>query len=193
MSGYPLPGLDDLARRLRDAREAAQTAQAAVAEADAALDDIARYQRLLWQEGAIGLNTVVLDALRFIGFDLYDAESSDLQIRTAGEPVLLEIEGSEHAIDLPPHYRLRQRIERALERGKAAPRGLLIVNGQRLRAPAERDAQVTDALRHAAESLRYAIAPTTGLFDAVRARLDRDDVAVAAYRRRLVTEDGWLA
>jgi hypothetical protein len=189
---HPLPGLDERAAALAAARDTLDSAQQQFDEAARAHDELARYRRLLWQEGAVGLNEVVVDALRLIGFDVYAQDPNALELRSGDTAVLVEIEASEHAVDLAPHYRLRQRIERAIEQRGSAPRGLLIVNGCRLAPPAERDGEVTDALRLAAETMRYAVAPTAGLFAAVAAQLDGRDDDVAAYRCRLINEDGVL-
>jgi hypothetical protein len=190
---HPLPGLDERAAALAAAREALDAAQQQFDAAERAHDELARYRRLLWQEGAVGLNEVVVDALRLIGFDVYAQDPNAIELRSGDTSVFVEIEASEHPVDLAPHYRLRQRIERAIEQRGSAPRGLLIVNGRRLAAPSERESQVTDALRLAAETMRYAVAPTAGLFTAVAAQLDGRDDEVAAYRARLVSEDGVLA
>jgi hypothetical protein len=189
---HPLPGLDERAAALADARETLDGAQQQFEEAERQHDELARYRRLLWQEGTVGLNEVVVDALRLIGFEVYAQDPNALELRSGATSVLVEIEASEHPIDLAPHYRLRQRIEKAIEQRGAAPRGLLIVNGCRLAAPADREPQTTDALRLAADTMRYAVAPTSGLFAAVAAQLDGRDDDVAAYRCRLISEDGVL-
>ncbi len=106
--------------------------------------------------------------------------------------LLLEIAASEHPIELDAHYRLRQRIEAAIAQRKIAPRGLLIINGRRLSAPADRADEATAALRTAAETMRYGIATTTGLFAAVAAHLAHDEATVSAYRCRLLRDEGLI-
>jgi hypothetical protein len=192
MSVYPLPDLDERAAELDVARQARDDAQQALDAAEAAYDQRARFQRLLWQEGAIGLDDVVIEALRLIGFEVYATNRQEMELRADGATVLFEIEASEHPIDLAAHHRLRQRIERTIERRGEAPRGVLFVNGQRLESPSLRTQQVSDALRLAAETMRYCIAPTASLYEAVAAQLRGDDAAVAAYRRALVATDGLL-
>ncbi len=156
-------------------------------------DDRARYTRLLWQEGQLGLEDAVLDGLKLVGFDVYGNNPEALELRLEGASVVLEIDASDGAVGLAAHYRLRQRIERAVERGWAAPRGLIVINGYRHTAPAERPAQASAPLRTLAETMSYAVAPSTGLFDVVAAKLSGDGAAVTAYRTRLITEHGWLA
>lgn len=189
---FVLPGLDERALAIDAARKTLDDAQSALAGAERAHDEAARYQRLLWQQGQVGLEDAVVDALRLIGFDVYANDPDALELRADGTRVLFEIEASDTAVDLAPHYRLRQRIERAIERTGDAPRGLIVVNGHRLLAPDERPPQVSDALRTAAETMRYAVATTAGLFDAVAAKLSGDEDAVAAYRRQLTAGEGLL-
>ncbi len=192
LRSFDLPGLDERAAALDAARQARDGAQEALDDAEAAYDGLARYRRLLWQEGALGLHAAVLDALRLIGADVYAHDPNALELRIDRRHVLLEIEASEHEIDLAPHYRLRQRIESAIERRGEAPRGLIIVNGRRLSQPSERSGEISDALRVAAETMRYCIAPASTLFTAVAAHLSGDTAAVAAYRCLLTTHDGPL-
>lgn len=193
LSRHPLPGLDERQVARDEAKRAVESAQASLLAVERAYDEIARYQRMLWQEGPLGLDDVVHDALRLIGFDVYANDPSAFELRAAGAAVFVEIEASEHQIDMAAHHRLRQRIERAIEQRGEAPRGLLIVNGCRLQEPPARPQQVTDAVRIAAETLRYCIATTAGLFHAVVAKLSGDEAAVAAYRERLITTDGIVA
>ena len=192
MPRYPLHGLDVRAQAVEAAAKALDAAQTALDAAERAHDEIARYQRLLWQQGQVGLDDAVIDALRVIGFEVYANDPNALELRSGSDRVLFEIDASDAAVDMAPHYRLRQRIEHAIERTGAAPRGLIIINGHRLLAPDERPPQASDALRTAAVTMRYAIATTASLFDAVAAKLSGADDAVAAYRGRLAEAEGLL-
>lgn len=188
-----LPGLSEMEARVAEARAVADEGARLLASVEAERYELAKYQRLLWQEGAVGLNAVVTDALRLIGFEVFDRSTPrEVEVRHDGVSAFIEIEGSDRQIDMTPHHRLRQRIERAIEKRGSAPRGILFVNGERLLAPIQRK-HVTDALRLASETMRYCIAPTTGLYNAVVAKLGGDDDAVAAYRERLMAHDGLLS
>lgn len=193
LSAHPVPGLVERDAALAAAGRALDGAQDEASAAAAARDALARWQDLLWQEGALGLEPVIVDALRLVGFDVYDQKADALELRGEGVPVLVEVEASEHPVGMAPHYRLRARIERAIVARGSAPRGLLIVNGCRLQAPSQRTKQASDELVLAAQTMRYGIGTTAGLFAAAMAKLSGDDDAVAAYRRRIVTEDGLLA
>jgi hypothetical protein len=148
-------------------------------------DDAQKYQRLLWQEGVDGLDAPVLDALRAIGCDVYANDPNALELRVDGTRVLLEIEGSDGPIDLTPHYRLRERIEREIMRSGAAPRAAMIINGRRHDPPRAREQQASPALCAAAALMRYGLIPTTVLFNAVAAKLAGDDAPAAALRKAL--------
>ncbi len=63
---YGLPGLDERAQAVDAARRALDAAQTALTGAERAHGEIARYQRLLWQQGQVGLEDAVADALRLI-------------------------------------------------------------------------------------------------------------------------------
>jgi hypothetical protein len=155
-------------------------------------DDRAHWLRLLWQEGQLGLEDVVLDALKLIGFDVYGTNPESLELRAQGLTVLLEIDASDSAVGLAAHYRLRQRIERAVERGGSAPRGLIVINGHRHTAPAARPPQASMGLRTLSETMSYAVAPSSLLFDAVAARLTGDENTASALRSRLLSEQGLI-
>jgi hypothetical protein len=192
MGAYALPGLDERNATLADARRDLDAAQAAFDEAERSHEELVRYQRLLWQDGAVGLDDVVIDALRLIGFEVYANDRASLELRCNESGALFEIEASEDRVDMAAHHRLRQRIERAIERGGVAPRGVLFVNGLRLQDPATRGAGVTEPLRVAASAMRYCVAPTATLYDAAAAKLRGDDAAVVTYRARLIETDGVL-
>jgi hypothetical protein len=195
VSKRDLPGLSQLASDVARAKARVEEAEAELRAAEEAHDEIARYQRLLWQEGALGLEEPVVDALKLIGFNVYASDPAGLQVRSGTAHAFVEIEASEHPVDLAPHYRLRQRIERAIERNPrmGPPRGILFVNGRRLDPPERRTQQASDALRTAAETMRYCIATTAGLYDAVATHLRGDSAAVEAYRQALLSTDGLLA
>jgi hypothetical protein len=109
----------------------------------------------------------VRDALRLLGFQVTDDLDRPAEAVWEGQTVLLEVEGSPEAVGMAPHHRLRRRLEEALERTAQPQRGLIVVNGYRLRPPEERPAQYADALRVAAETMRYGLVTGHQLFSAV--------------------------
>jgi hypothetical protein len=92
---------------------------------------------------------------------------------------------------MAPHYRLRARLDEVIERDRTAPRGLIVVNGERLREPSLRQTPYDDALRVAAEATRYAIVTADELFAAAVSALGgSDEAALATMRTRLLETDG---
>jgi hypothetical protein len=156
---FPVPGIEERRAEMLEAHDALEAARIARNSANAAYDELARYQRLLWQEGAIGIEEVVVDALRLIGFEVYAGTGGEIELRSE-PPALVEVAAGEHAVEIEAHHRLRQRTERVIEARGSAPRGVLFVNGYRLQAPDDRPQQVTDAVRIASETMRYRIATT---------------------------------
>lgn len=198
LASHEIPGLGERAQATATARAAADAATSALRDAEAHEQVLAKYRALLWQEGVAGLEPVVRDALRLIGFHVYDQNTDEVELRAStsgrgdGASIMLEIDASDAAAGMAAHYRLRQRIEAAIQKRGAAPRGLIIVNGYRLKPPAERPLQASDPLRLAAETMRYCIAPATALFDAVVAQLGGEADAIAAFHRTLATHDGYV-
>jgi hypothetical protein len=194
---YELPGLSErLAARDEAQRQLAQ-AQEALAAGEETVQELDRYRRLLWQEGKYGLEEPVRDALALLGLRVTPQDidtPAQIQLvanRRSQQVALLEVEASDEAAGMDGHYRLRRRLEEAIAQGKPK-RGLLIINGYRTQPPSQRPSQYQDALRVAAESLRYCIATTEQLFHAVRAALDGDEATVGAFRERLLTAEGVL-
>ncbi|OGO50720.1 MAG: hypothetical protein A2148_01575 [Chloroflexi bacterium RBG_16_68_14] len=194
---HELPGLSErLAARDEAERQVAQ-AQDALTAAEERVQELDRYRRLLWQEGKYGLEEPVRDALALLGFrlvpqDIDTPAQVHLEVGRRGQQVaLLEVEASDEAVGMDGHYRLRRRLEEAIAGGKPK-RGLLIINGYRTQPPSQRAAQYQDALRVAAESLRYCVTTTEQLFHACRAALEGDEATVHAFRERLLTTEGVL-
>lgn len=171
---HDLPGLAPLLESEARATDRLLEAETALAAARSERTEVSKYQRLLWQEGKFGLESIVRDALSVLGFDVMQNLDEPAVIRADGESAFLEVYGSEMAVDMAPHYRLRQRREEELRRDGHYPKGLVIVNGFRLTAPADRGPQYVDALRVAAESTRYCLMTTAQLFDLVKGTLSRE-------------------
>jgi len=197
LSEYQLPKLVERITAREEAKINLIEAETRLTASDEALEELERFRRLLWQEGRYGLEDGVRAALAFLGFQVYPQEL-DQPARIAltddrhnQRVALLEVDASEEAVGLDGHYRLRQRLEEAIAQGKPA-RGALIINGYRRTPPAERPAQYDEALRAAAERLRYCVATTEQLFHAVRAALEGDETTVHSFRERLLTTEGVL-
>jgi hypothetical protein len=189
---YALPGLAERETGRQEAERDLAAAEARLAEAGAQAETLERYRRLLWQEGKHGLEPLVRDALRLLGFKVTDDLDRPAEAVSGEETLLVEVEGSSEAVDMAPHYRLRRRLEEALEKAARRQRGLIVVNGYRLRPPDERPAQYTDALCAAAESMRYGLVTGVQLFRALEKALEKDEAAVAAFRDSVLRAEGPL-
>jgi hypothetical protein len=190
VADYALPRLDTARRRMEDAEAKLDELEAELDEATNEYRAIERYRRVLWQEGKYGFELPVRDALALLGFTQYSTPDLPGQFSYKGDQLLLEAESSTGVVGMDPHYRLRQRIEaRIVDDAREPPRGLIVVNGYRETEPSEREQQHAEALRVAAESMRYCVVTATDLFAAVKDKLeDRGDAD--AFCRKLLTTDG---
>ena len=188
-----LPGLVELEEEAATAGQRREAADSALEAAEQAVAELAQVRDVLWRGGEHGLLPAVLRCMTLLGFE----EASDDPSREP--PVLRSPEGdlqlvvaaSQGAVDMTPHYRLRQRLDAVIAQERRAARGVVVVNGERLSPPERREAQYEDSLRVAAESTRYALLTATELFAAARCALEgADEETLAAIRRRLVETDG---
>jgi hypothetical protein len=186
---YTLPGLADLEATSAAADEALEAAQAKAAEARARLIELDKYRRLLWQEGKYGLEAVARQAFAALGYSLSDNLDEPCVLFSSGEQLLIEIEGSPAAVGMEAHYRLRRRLEEAIAEGRPH-KGLVLVNGYRLTAPESRETEYVDALRIAAESMRYCLLTTSQLFEVLRRHMEGDRQVAQALWQRLMSCEG---
>lgn len=183
-----VPGLADLELRAQVARERAQLAEEQARAAEREAEELGRVRDVLWREGRHVLLPASIRCFELLGFRVWPGEHTVLRC-DEGE-LLLEVEGSNGAVGMAPHYRLRARLDAALADGRVE-RGLIVVNGERSTAPQYRAAPYLDALRVAAEASRYAVLAAPELFRAAMRTFEGADAeALAAIRRRLLETDG---
>ena len=149
---------------------------------------------MVWAQGDASLLNAALTCAEAIGFER--------GLTPEGQPVLLDGDTQVHlvaaasteAVGMSAHYRLRQRLDTVIAQRAVAPRGLIIANGQCMSSPDERQREVEDSLRVAAEATRYAVLSSRALFAAAVAALDgASDEMLAAIRQRIVTAEGIVA
>ena len=175
------------------ARDLADRAHERAAAVEAERDRLGTLRDVLWREGPYGLLPAVLRCCELIGFRTGGDDRAPLLYGDGGE-LLLEAEGAREAVGMAPHYRLRARLDAIIAEGNAAPRGLVVVNGQRDIDPDRRDVQYLDALRVASEATRYAVVTATDLFAAACLALETPDApALGEFRARLAGTDGVVA
>ena len=181
---------------IAEARERAETAEGALEAAEIEADEarnayraLDRYRRILWQEGKYGYDLPVRDALSALGLPTYAGVDEPASFYYDGGYVYLETESSAETVGMDPHYRLRQRLEQRIAQASDRPRGVIVINGHRHDAPESREQQYTDALRIAAESMRYCVVTAYQVFEAVRDHLEgKGDDAV--FVKKLIETEG---
>lgn len=197
LADQDLPGLKDLESEEVFARERRDTANQALVSAENDVLQLGRMRDILWKKGQYGLLPAVLHCMALLGFEEEESssnESSSVQrLRSPKGDLYVTVEASSEAVDMTPHYRLRQRLDSLIEVGQGAPRGLIVVNGQRLVQPDRRDIQYEESLKVAAEATGYALLTTTDLFIVSRWALESDDDrTLTAIQERIVMTDGLL-
>ncbi|MCK9485287.1 MAG: hypothetical protein M0R73_01090 [Dehalococcoidia bacterium] len=184
-------GLEERETLVRQARATVDQAQAALEAAEAEAAALHALRAVLWSAGDTVLLPSVLACAEEIGFKRAEAPSGEPVLTDGATTVQLAVAGSTEAVDMAPHYRLRQRLDRIIEARAIAPRGLVVANGQRLTHPTERKREFVDALRVAAEAVGYALVTAPQLYRVAHAaRAGAPETMLAEARRRLATTDG---
>lgn len=168
----PVPGLDTQETRVRELAFAVEEAAEARDMAQRIAGSLGRVRQVLWAGSESALTAAAGACAQTIGFEA--AKSPD------GEPVWLDgersievvVASSDGAVEMSPHYRLRQRIEAIIASRALAPRGVIVVNGQRLTRPDERSRDVSEALRVASEAVGYALITSQTLYRCALAALN---------------------
>ena len=149
---------------------------------------------LLFGYGKSLLEPVVRQSLRELGFKVlepedYDAEwDVDLTDEETGATAVGEVEGSEGAINVDKLRQLLDYVE-AEENAGRKRKGILIGNGYRLKGldEPERREQFTEMAVKRAKGFEYCLLPTTDLFAAVCAVLERSgDEALRRHLRHSI-------
>jgi hypothetical protein len=191
LQDYSLPGIEETQSKIDDIEARLEELEVELGNARNDYRGIDRYRRMLWQEGKYGYDLPVRDALSLLGFVSLASTDAPAVFLYNGQNVLVETASGPNEIGMEAHYRLRQRLEQRIAfDGRRSP-GLLVVNGFREQAPSSRPQQYADALRVAAESMRYCIVRADQLFDAARGHLEGgpDD---AAFGEALLRTEGVL-
>jgi len=180
------PGAEVYEAALQQAATQLEAANQGYTEARTRLDEVARYRRLLWQEGTYGLEPVVRDAFQLLGFTVTTDLDTPATIVADGQTAFLEVEGSTETVVEWPYFRLQKRLEKDLLNTREPKKGIIVVNGQRLAPLADRTQPYTDALRIAAENYRYALLTSSALADLVREAQRRPEPQTLQRLRGLI-------
>jgi hypothetical protein len=186
-----IPGLAAREATLKEAEEQLQRATERVEAAREAVDEAAVIRDLLWAPHAIGVRRAAIRCAELLGFGVTEDDDGDIVLTEGTTRIHLITATANEAVEMAPHYRLRQRLDAILERRARAERGLIVANGQRTTRPAERKREIADSLRVASEAVGYALVTGHTLFEAVIAALEgASDETIEAVRQRLATTNG---
>jgi hypothetical protein len=188
VDAFDVPGIDEAKKRLDLAETQLESVETEADEARRAYLALAVHRRLLWQEGKYGFDLPVRDALAELGFRAAAAMDEPAVFYYGGEQVLVETESSVGPVGMEPHYRLRERLEAKIAGEGTRPKGLIVINGFREALPEERPQPFQDALRVAAESMRYAVVDSLQLYGALCDKLEGKDVK--PFLQRLIETEG---
>ncbi|HTE86738.1 MAG TPA: hypothetical protein VK821_18640 [Dehalococcoidia bacterium] len=163
-----LPGIEPLELAVDQARTRLDEATERYDEAETKLDQVARFRRLIWQEGRYGLEPIVREAFRTLGFKVNLDVDVPAVLDADGRTAFLEAEGSDEPVVEWPYFRLQKRLEKDLIETREVKKGVIVVNGLRRSPLADRAGSYSDALRIACENYRYALLSSENLLSLVR-------------------------
>lgn len=187
-----LPGLEQVEAELEEADAAATAAESQAHAVRERHDALAAHRRLVWEEGP-GFVDAVAGALRLLGFVVERGEGDALTLEGEGVRALVACEGSRETVVEWPYVRLQRRLEQHLLATGEALKGAVVVNGQRAKAPEDRDQPFTTPLRIACENYRYALLSGETLFALVQRGLGgATEAELTGVRRRLLAASGLL-
>jgi hypothetical protein len=192
-ANYTMAGLEETEAELQRARVAVREAQSRLADIEARSTDLGRYRRLLWMGSVAGLDPVVRLAFRELGFRVEYDESRPMTIDADGQIAFVEVEGADGQVVEWPYLRLQRRLEKDMLATAQPKKGIIVINGERRRAPTRRGEQASPALRVACENYRYALLTGPQLYELVRsAREDGSEENLRAIRQTVLSAEGLL-
>ena len=189
-----VPGLAEREDAATRAREALATAQDALDAATGEVEARAAVRDIVWASSDRALLESALSCAEAIGFERGRTPEGDPVLLDGDARLFIVAAASPEAVGMSAHYRLRQRLDRVIEERAIVPRGLVVANGRSATPPADREREIEDSLRVAAEATRYAVLRARALFAAAVAALDgASPDTLAEVRQRLLATDGIVA
>ncbi|MBC7221228.1 hypothetical protein H5T55_07170 [Candidatus Bipolaricaulota bacterium] len=191
MSGFPLPGEEELRRReeaLAAERDDLRRREAELGEERRGYDTL---RALLSPRGVVGLRTAVGEALGRLGFACTPEESSPaaLHAATAEGDLLVRVALSLFGPVGPEEHRaLLLDLDRARTEERREVRGMLVCLAEPRLDPRRRGPQWTEAVRHGCRDHGLILTSAHDLFRAVRHVLASGDPD--PVRRSLLAADG---
>ena len=191
LSGYALPGEDEIEDELRGLIERRDKLAAKVEEVRARLEEITRYKRILYTKGRFSLIPGVRDSFRALGFEVEDSPY-DLLVRSSeGDAIVAVAATDSAAVGLPAYRRLLEWVDRARTEGTGPNKGILVVSGSIGLDPKRRKTQFTPEVLRGCESQGFCLITTYALYKLVAEALaDKDEKKQAAMRRKILEYSG---
>ena len=186
-----IPELDALEAKENLRKTELERVKESLAEATSLADSKRNLRNILWTKGDHALKLAVIECAEIIGFSVSETLKNELILSSHERELFTVVDGSTEAVDMSPHYILRSQIDNVIEKENQAPRGLIIANGQRLTKPEERQNEISDPLRIAAESIGYAVLTAQELFNITIAALNGlSPESLEEIREKLLSTDG---
>jgi len=188
-----IPETDRLTRNYEKALAEKQTADDTLEQAVVELNGRKSLSTMLWGAGQQYL-IAVREGLTILGFDETSVRSEPIEFRYNGNELFIECDASEEMVEMTAHYALRQRLDAKIDKSAKAVRGLVIINGQRLTDINQRQRELSESLRVAAEATGYGVMNSRDLFTVCMAALDGkiEDSALQEIQTRLTTTNGLI-
>lgn len=190
--GIAVPGLEQIEAELEEADAAAAAATSHAAAVRERHDSLARYRRLLWEDGQ-RFGHSATEALRMLGFTVASEPLEPLVVESEGSKAFVELESGRAQVTEWPYIRLQRRLEDHLLKSGESLKGIVIANGLREKDPEQRTDELGEPLRVACENYRYSLITSRTLFELIRRVLGgAEDSTLLAVRRRLMAGGGLL-
>ncbi|MDG1839962.1 MAG: hypothetical protein P8J64_04395 [Dehalococcoidia bacterium] len=188
-----IPEIDRLTQNYERVVVEKQAAEEALELAEAELASRKSLGTMLWGAGQ-QYSTAIREGLKILGFDESSVRSDPIEFKYDGDELFVECDASEEIIEMTSHYALRQRLDAKIDKSAKAVRGLVVINGQRMTDIAQRQREVSQSLRVAAESTGYGVMHSRELFGICMMVLEEkiDESSLVDIRTRITTTNGLI-
>jgi len=178
-----LPGQKELAARLEELEAEIERLEAEFIAARDRQATLSRLNRLVYASRAEELVEPAADAFERLGFDVETIEPHTLKLWSDEGHALVVVAAADGQIDSDPYWALIEQIGR---RPTPDVRGVILGNAHCATRPADRPAPFTDLLRRGAQHRQVCLLPTTELYAAVAALIEKDDESLRARLRKAI-------
>ena len=175
VSRYDTPEASAARESLKDAERELKAATRRRDEAAALVDDVTRFQSMLWRPNQREFERTVRDAFRILGYTVPDSVDAPAELRDRADVALLEVTASNEAVSDRVYLSLQQRIEEHFLRRNVRPKGVIVVSGQRQTDPRLRRDPLPKTLLNACQTFGYALIPVEALYELVNYALEEPD------------------